>query len=148
MTTIAASVKHGVMVSDSKVTYSNNFYTTRKIFTIKRGLLGTAGDIQLTSPFEVAILAGQLPVRPAEADKEASFDGLLLTHDGIVVFDEYYNEIPIYESFAAIGSGASVALSWLINGATPQEAIERACEVDDASGLPVQVEMLTKRTKK
>lgn len=145
MTTIAANLKE--MGSDSQLTWGGTLYEVSKIFRVKAGLLGTAGHVELCSPFEEAMRLGKPPKRPEGVREEVTFAAILLTPHGLILFDDFYNPMPVRDGVAAIGTGADVALSWLKHGATLRQAIERACEVDHNSGLPVVVESLTKRAK-
>lgn len=48
---------------------------------------------------------------------------------------------PIKEKFYAIGTGAQAAMSAMMCGKTPQEAVKIACKIDMNTGLPVKTIM-------
>lgn len=142
MTTIAADLKG--MAADSKCVFGDIHFRIAKIFRLKDGsLLATAGTSTYTAPFEAAMLAGKKPILKDVVEND--FAALHLTADGLFIYDCTWHADRVLSGKCAIGTGAMVAMSHLINGATLKVAVERACEVDNNSGLPVQVEYLKVR---
>ena len=143
MTTIAASVKHGCMAADSKCIFGDIHFPVVKIFRLPDGsLLGTAGSALYTAPFEAAMKAGQVYVPIEQVTSDTDFAALHLRKDGLYLFDESFHADRIEHGVCGVGTGGMVALSYLLNGFTPAEAVARACEVDNNSGLPVHTENL------
>lgn len=139
MTTIACDLNG--MAADSKCVFGDINFPIGKIFRLPDGtLLATAGTAAYTAPFEQAMKEGKVPELKPDADSD--FCAIHLTKDGVFAYDCSYHPDRVLSGKCAIGTGAQVAMSWLLNGATPQQAVERACEVDNNSGLPVQYEPL------
>lgn len=135
------------IVSDSRLSGDTN-HTVGKIFrTPDGGLYVTAGDSRLTSIFERFMKAGNDP-GPIEPRDDESFEAALLKKDGrIVVYDSYFSSFLIGETWTAIGSGADVARSWYMNGASPEDAIQRVCEVRTDCGPPVVTVFLKEKKR-
>lgn len=142
MTTIAANLK--CMASDSKVDLGSGIsYQADKIKKLKKMIVGACGDGGDCSRFlEWAARDFKEPMpkwnkRPNDVE---SFLALVLKSDGLHVFASSFPEPErINADFYAIGTGGQAARVAMKRGATPKEAVEDACEVDDYSGLPVQV---------
>lgn len=140
MTTIAADLNG--MAADSKCCFGDIHFPVAKIIRLKDGsLLATAGTATYTGPFEAAMLAGETP-KLKEDSPDTDFAALHLTKAGLFVYDCSWHPDRVLSGHCAIGTGAMVAMSYLLNGASPSVAVERACEVDNNSGLPVQTELL------
>lgn len=135
------------IVSDSRLSGDTD-HTVGKIFRTPRGdLYVTAGDSRLTSLFERSLNAGLDP-HPVDPRDDESFEAALLKKDGrIVVYDTYFSSFLIGETWTAIGSGADVARSWYMNGATPEEAVQRVCEVRTDCGPPVVTVFLKEKKR-
>ena len=143
MTTIAASVKHGTMAADSKCVFGDMHFPVTKIFKLPDGsLLGTAGTALYTAPFEAAMLAGKVYVPTEPVTSDTDFAALHLKKDGLYIFDNSFHADKVEHGVCAIGTGGMIAFSYLLGGAAPSEAVEKACQVDNNSGLPVHVETL------
>lgn len=126
------------MAADSKVTSGNVTYPALKIAAVRGHLVGAAGTNywihQLLKWYEKDC-RGFAP----KVGKDDEGDALFLTVDGILVCDSDMVIERVQRDFHAVGSGAQAALSKLMDGATPAEAVQRACEIDNESGGPVQV---------
>lgn len=147
MTTIACNLEG--MASDSKCVFGETFFQCEKIIRLPDGsLLATAGTDIYTKPFINKMMAGEVPDvldPPDTTDKpDPDFAAIHLTREGLFIYDDSYSSTKVISGKFAIGTGGMVAISWLLNGATPQQAVERACEVDNNSGLPVFYEPLVK----
>lgn len=133
------------MVSDSRLSFGDTNYEVGKIFRMPDGgLLATAGDGKLTYPFEKCFLVGKEP-DPVEAEDDQDFEGVILRPDGVLIlYDKAYSPNALGNPYVAIGGGQATgaALSWLKHGATPEEAVARAIEVDTGCGGPVVTVML------
>ncbi len=139
MTTIAASVKHGSMASDSKCVFGDIHFPVTKIFRLPDGsLLGTAGASTYTIPFETAMREGRVYAPTESPNGEADFAALRLSKDGLYMYDSSFAAEKVLHGVCAVGTGNMIALSYLLDGASPSLAVEKACRVDNNSGLPVQ----------
>lgn len=136
------------IVSDSRLSFGDTNHTVGKIFrTLDGGLYVTAGDSRLTSTFERFMKAGTDPGSIDAKDDEA-FEAALLKPDGrIVIYDTYFSSFLIGDSWTAIGSGSDVARSWYMNGASPEEAIKKVCEVRNDCGLPTVTVFLKEKKR-
>lgn len=149
MTTIA--YRAGYMAADGKVTAGEVRYASHsKIERLPDGsLVGTCGDA----------IAGE---RIKETLIEAAALGTELSHDmfrnakgGYALYVRKSDKAVFYLAggkrggysklegeFFAEGSGYAVALAAMKAGAGAKKAIEIACELDNNSGPPIQVEKL------
>ena len=134
------------MVSDSKVTLEgqrgDSMYEAQKIQEKNGELIGCAGTNDHIEVFMKWYGSKRKkPILPKDAD----FEALILKKDGrLVLYDETFSYDAIKNPFYAIGSGGSAALGALHMGATLEQAIEIACKIDPASGLPIQMLNLPK----
>lgn len=71
-------------------------------------------------------------------DGGADFTVLALTPEGLFEYDAWCHPDKIELPFYAIGSGAKAALGALHMGATAEEAVRIACEVDPYSRPPIK----------
>jgi len=134
MTTIAADLE--TMAADSKCVLDGVSFQTPKIFRKRGVLIGTAGDSGPGNKF--IEWYGSKRKRPTlEADDE--FEALVLTPKGLVYYGKDFEAVPITDGEFAIGSGSVAALTAMrVYGASPEEAVEAACQVDEGTEGPVQ----------
>lgn len=142
MTTIAANLE--CMASDSKVTLSHGVsYRTAKIVRLKRmivGACGNSGDCTRLLEWGERDFKDPHPKWEEDAEAEESVWALILKPEGLFFFaQDYPSPEKMDEPFFAIGSGGKAARVAMLLGKTPEEAVELACQVDDSSGMPVQV---------
>ncbi len=137
VTTIVATRR--AMYSDSQLNTGDVAIPVIKLFRIPGGgLLGTAGDSRLTELFERAMRAGQRPEIP-DAGEDEYFQGVLVDRTGLYYFDKFFARYQVHNAdFVCIGSGGMVAKSWMLAGATPEEAMKKAMQVDPQTGGAVQ----------
>jgi hypothetical protein len=81
-------------------------------------------------------------------DKAGDSEILILTRKGLFRMDGRGIVLPIPRKYAAIGSGADVALGALFYGHTPVEAVEASAAHDANTKLPVVFELLVRRRPK
>lgn len=137
-----AIVSSEMIVADSRLCggIGERPLTVGKIFHRKGGgIFTTTGDSRRTAHFEKAMSAGKEP-EPLEVQEDESFDGVLLKPDGkIVYFDLNFAAFPVSEKWIAVGGPELVASSWMMNNATPIQAVARCIEVHNGCGYPIQV---------
>lgn len=145
MTTIAADLDTGMMVSDSKVTLEHKGIDYPAVKIIKKGgaLIGAAGHAGDCTRF-MKWAAGKFQDKePKWAEKEGEEDsviGIVLKDDGIYIWSQGDPEPEKVEaSMYAVGSGGKPARAAMLMGAGPVQAVEIACKVDPYSALPVQI---------
>ena len=134
------------VVADSRLSYKDGSglpVTIGKVFKRKGGgLFATAGDCRRTYHFEKAMRRGKDP-EGLDCLEDESCDAVLLLPDGtLIMYDTDYCPTPIAEPWAVIGGPVQVAESWLMHGATPEDAIARCIQVDFGCGFPIQVARL------
>ncbi len=135
MTTIVA--RGNCMASDSQQTAGDLLepIKAQKIYRVNGSLVGLSGNPAQGWQF--------LEWLRDETDELAypEMDGaqaLVLTKDGIYSYDN--EPVPINRGeYCATGSGRDVAIGALLHGATPEEAVRTAAEVDVYSGGDIQV---------
>ena len=143
MTTIAANLE--MMVADSKCTLENAgiSYPATKIVRAKDCIVGACGDNGDCSRFLEWAQGGwkQKPKFTHNVDDEDdAIIGLVLKRDGIYIFcPSYPAPEKIDAEFFAIGSGGTAARAAMLLGADPVKAVEISCQVDEYSGLPLQI---------
>lgn len=129
------------IVADSRLVGGDNCYNTVcKIFRRRRdrALFATAGDSRLTDAFERAHRAGKIP-EALEAREDEDFEGVILSKDRLELVDKNFASFDVGEHYVILGSSWMVAKSWILNNATPEDAVRRVIEVDAHCGFPIVV---------
>lgn len=145
MTTIAADLASGTMVSDSQVTLEHKgiAYPAVKIWKRKGMLIGAAGHAGDCTRFYKWAAKNFEEKEPKWAEEEGVEDsviGLVLKDDGIYVWSQGDPEPERVEATVfAVGSGGKAARAAMLLGKSAEEAVELACKVDPYSSLPLQV---------
>lgn len=144
MTTVAASVPHGVMAGDTLVSYANAFEGRPKIWVARHSMWGAAGPANDCAAFKLWTIgrgkkpiAGQKP-EGAEEEENVKLEVLQFHHkDGLFLWIN--NDLPerIAGPFFAIGSGGAHAIGALAMGATPAQAVAVAAKYDAATREPI-----------
>lgn len=136
MTTIAASVKEGVMACDSRISVGDVWWSTEKIVRIQGELIGTTGDVKDTQKWFEWYMDG----KPGKPPVLNSFEALILRRDGVIRKNELYfvdahsTEILVERGYHAAGSGAQAAIAVMMLGHDALKAVQIACEIDASSG--------------
>lgn len=135
MTTIVASRK--AIAADSKITTGDTFYYGRKLYVFSNCILGVAGQGRGMGDFVRWVGGGAIEQNIPEprSDEESAFEALLVNKDGIWRYGVDYLPEPVFDEFAAIGTGQQGARMALLLGCDLLKTIEMACEVDPYSGL-------------
>ena len=148
VTTVVASVDHGCMAADQRVTSEGAICHVSKIVRIGDELYGIAGEVM---PAFLFLEWVKSPKRKREtlhkmidAEHRSNFSVLVLSDDGLSIMDGWGVKVPLLDESYGIGSGAAIALSHLRRGMKPWEAIGQSPELDEGSGLfgDPQVEFL------
>lgn len=140
MTTLV--YRDGVLAADSRGTRNGMICpgAVNKVAVVDGRLVGFVGDTAFGQRFVRDLREGREP-----ADLEGEAIAVIVDSDGTVRVHQnatwYVEEGP----FAAWGTGLAAALGALHMGATADQAVEAACEVDPNSGGPVQIVSLRKR---
>lgn len=142
MTTIA--IKDGVIAADSGVFQGGTWVgSVKKLIPVSVGdktvaVIGWTGDLAGQSIIHDALSAGE------DWRKGFDFDGIegeaiILTSDGAVIFAEKKRRTTKIEAVCfAVGSGMDFALGAMSAGATAEEAVEIAAELDSGSRGPTE----------
>lgn len=151
MTTVVASVAHGGIAADTRVTGDNSFYPARKVFRVERNgresIIGTAGHGFMCLAF---LDWFRLPKRNPKdlheiIGKEYGRDDisiLELNSEGLFAWNGWgYGERILRDSHA-VGSGSQAALEALRLGVGLEDCVKRAFDHDEFTGCEVQVEYL------
>ena len=77
-----------------------------------------------------------------EPEVGESFEALALTPEGLFQYYNRLDPVEVVEDFWAIGQGSDIALGAMAAGASPERAVEIACELNIYTGPPVVVERL------
>jgi ATP-dependent protease HslVU (ClpYQ) peptidase subunit len=147
MTTIVAVP--GAMYADSNVVDGTSVFKAQKIYLIRGKLVGPAGDNPMIHFFLDAFKRGVKKIRMSPEQKAAipetdrDFTALIVDDQGIWHYDSAFTADLVQEPFMAIGSGGDAARGALLAGASPEQAVEIACQIDSGSRGPVQMLKLT-----
>ncbi len=140
MSTIAAN--RSEMAADSQSTAgATKSYTPRsKVQRLNGHLVAAVGKTDAIPAFLEWYEKG----RPEDSKPELgeSFEALALTPEGLFQYYERLEPVEVVEDFWAIGRGSDIALGAMAAGASPERAVEIACELNIYTGPPVVVERL------
>ena len=136
MTVIA--VRDGWLAADTQGAFGQQPYHCTKIYRTKAGIVGMAGSSAACLAFVEYFNGGEVPIEHL-SDSAA----LLLSPQGIFLYDDSTRGEIVNEPFFAIGSGAPVALGAMHMGATARQAARAACRWNNDCGLPVVALRLT-----
>jgi hypothetical protein len=145
MTTVACNRES--MAADSFCSDGNR---VAKVVRLPRALLGYCGDLYFANRILDWFRAGERgPFPEAPSDELAIETNLLrLSRSGIHLVSGRGVVVEVTGAYAAIGSGADVALGAMFQGATPSQALAAAIYHDANTKAPVDHEYLIKgRTK-
>lgn len=159
MTTIVVDRKNLVMAADRQ-SLMGGVYKFRSYPKITRmegmgyeWLVASAGCAEAGQFFEAwfyEYLQAKTPTNSSDDlyPKDGEFAAFTLRSDGSLFL--YLNRgcgIPIYERFAALGSGGDYALGALYAGVSVRDAIQISSRLDAGTGKGIQIESLTPRRR-
>lgn len=124
MTTVA--YRDGIMASDSSCWEgSTNAHSVKKIWKIKQCLVGCSGSLSDINAFVHWVKDG---ADDADFPKMKHMSAIVVFHTGKVCAYEAgsFHPIHVIGKYCATGSGATVALGAMYQGATAVEAIRAA----------------------
>jgi hypothetical protein len=136
MTTIAADVRLGLMVSDSNVSDEICVWKMRKVWRIQGSLIGLSGHVEHFAPFLKWCREGLTDAPP----KLPNLHALVLSHAGLLHFAGGL-PMAIQSGRYAIGTGAMAAMAAMeaLEWADPKRAVQIVCRHDAGSRGPVRV---------
>ena len=133
MTTVAASLIHKEIASDSMCSGEGGYYSVCKLRHWKDGVAGAAGDwVQILKFFNSIENGGDL-------DSDCDVECMELRAEGIYVYESTLIPARIKEPFYAIGTGSAYAIAAMHLGKSPREAVEIAALFDPATRGPIDV---------
>lgn len=145
MTTIVASVSHGCIAADTRITGEAAIGNISKLRRIGDAVYGIAGHIDPAFLF----LEWMERLNPKESyrkriealhkmlgpeDREA-FTAIELSESGLAYWSGWGVRVPIKDAVWGTGTGAAIAISHVKRGMDPQEAIGVAMQEDEYTGL-------------
>lgn len=145
MTTIATR-GNGILASDSQCTYDGNVkLRVAKLHRLKDGsVAGGCGHVS-----EILAAVRWLETRKGKAPKMRNCDVLIARPDGTTVTlcpDGIFSEV---KGPMAIGSGMQAAMAAMVYfGASAEEAVMAAAEVDPNTSAPVDVMRVEPKAKR
>lgn len=138
MTTIAADRRS--MAADRKLSYCETSHQVVKIRRIGQAIVGCAGSSGAACKFMRWLEEGKPTDAIPKFAKDDELSALVLTPEGLFLFDLSCEPDEIVDGRCAIGSGSHAALAAMRGfDASPERAVEVACLVDNASDGPVDV---------
>jgi ATP-dependent protease HslVU (ClpYQ) peptidase subunit len=138
MTTIFADLKSGVMVCDSKCTYSEIWFEKTKVFKIGDELIGFSGYTAESEKWLAWYAAGQNGPSP----KITNSNALILSATNLLMLDGSGGHTAIECGYMGVGTGGPCATAAYMAGASPEKAVQIACRIDANSGGAVVVHKL------
>lgn len=125
------------MVSDTLVSDHDRKWKARKVFRIRRALVGYAGSCSQAEMF-FAWFRGGCTGKPPKLDEVSA---LVLSEDGLWHFERDHIPLPVTSGREAIGTGAKAAMVGyqLLNWSDPRRVVRTVCEHDATSRAPVRL---------
>lgn len=136
MTTVLADWHAGLMVSDSQVSDQDRKWSQRKVFRIRRSLVGYAGDCSQAEQFLAWYRAG-CDGKPPRLD---NFSALVMSAHGLWHYERSHIPLPVASGREAIGTGAKAAMVGyqLMGWANARQVVRAVCDHDAGSKTPVR----------
>ncbi len=131
MTTIAADLKTGTMVSDTQWNDGAEKGSTRKVYRINGELIGFAGDWALITKAIAWFKQGKKGPPPKGEISALVLNGRIQTWEPENGFMDQGNQF-------AIGTGGAAARAAMMAGSDVRTAVRIACKIDAMSGGPVR----------
>lgn len=143
MTTVA--IRQGVMAADSCETYESDgggHYVgqCRKLFRKGDAILATFGESTAGMVFVDWYGTNKKAPRDTFLNADSEFGVVVLTPDGVFLYDKWCRAERLEGEFFAFGTGAKVALGAMHAGASAAEAVRIAALVDLYTRGPVITE--------
>lgn len=135
MTTIACNLEY--CAGDSKMDDGGMIGYIKKVHRTSKGVAGYAGSVSDGQNFLRFLDEQELT---SELDKD--FSGILLTEEGIFLFDHKLVPIPSKKDYYAIGSGATGAMVAMKLKRSPTNAIKAVIGIDNYTGGEIDEEWL------
>lgn len=132
MTTIA--YKDGVIAADSQATDVNEVCKVRKLFKCRDEIVSICGDAIAAMKFVEWRKAGAQEDDKPKFGASDDFLSLVVTSNGVALWDKRMTPLPIKDRFSALGSGSGIALGAMHMGASAREAIKAAIRWDAFTG--------------
>lgn len=108
------------------------------------GLLGAAGDACLCSALMREFPCMDNPetqireMLATRSDGEASLTAIYVNSRGCVHIVEEFDIFPVLDKFAAVGSGAAIALTAMMCGKSAPDAVRAAAKLDICTGGKIE----------
>lgn len=152
MTTIVASVSHGCIASDTRMTGEVAIGNISKLRRVGDCVYGIAGCIDPAFLF----LEWLERLNPKESyrkriealhkmlgpDDRDSFTAIELSDSGLSYWSGWGVRVPLKDQIWGTGTGAAIAISHVKRGMDPQEAIRAAMLEDECSGVIDEPEVM------
>ena len=141
MTTIAASTAWGYMAADRQIGNGNFIVgSAGKMERIGEMIVGCAGRTSDAIQFCEWLRSGKPSSESPELNDD--FTALVLSPDGLFIYDDACVAMPAGNEVAAIGSGAAFALGAMHADCAPVAAVSIACDLDAYTGGDIDVKNL------
>jgi hypothetical protein len=142
VTTVVASVAHGCIAADTRITGEGSIANIKKLHRMPDGsIVGLAGDVITAFTFlkwwvgpKTAKDYDKLHKTFSE-DSRSAFTLLELSDSGLALIDGWGTRVPLLDREYALGTGGAIALSHVRKGMTPEDAIRETPGLDECSGF-------------
>lgn len=137
MTTILASVEHGVIVADSNISDGDRLWFGKKVWRWGDQLIALSGDVNEGAEFLKWWKSGMQSHKPKFSHSSA----LILDASGLTFVDFTLVPARIKGGREAIGTGAKAAMCAFeaLDWQDPKRAVQIVCRHDAGSRGPVRV---------
>ena len=142
LTTIAANSR--TMAGDTVTLHDDIKGSYRKVYVVQDMVVGIAGCMDSGTLFVQWCERG-MNSKSKPRNLADEFTGLILNESGLYEYRNFMVPMKIERECWAIGSGAKAALGAMHMGASPEQAVQIACEIDLVSEGPVFTEELQQK---
>lgn len=152
MTTIVASVEHGCIASDTRITGEAAIGNVSKLRRIGDAIYGIAGHVDVAflflewlerlNPKESHRKRIEALHKMIEPEERSSFTAIELSDTGLAYWSGWGVRVPLLDSIWGTGTGAAIAISHVKNGSDPWSAVRLATLEDECTGLFIEPEVM------
>jgi len=136
MTIIVAT--RTAVYADSRLNWEGYGIAVQKVFRAPCGsIYATAGGGRMTEQFERFARLGDFT--PDFPDVEEDFAAVVLSKEGLFIFDSAFARYPVAQEWVAIGSAGETATRALLRGSTPEQALEEVFSAHSDCAGPIQM---------
>ena len=135
------------LAADKRGTFAGLARTVTKIFRVGERLVAVAGNcaegMDMLDWIRGGRVAADFP--PAQRDEKTWATVVLISHDGVELYERTPSPIKIEDRYFATGAGRDYALAAMHLGKSAREGVEVACHFDVSCGNGIDTLTLEER---